>query len=38
MKKCSTFLATKAMEINTTLRFYLMPGRMAVIKNTNNKS
>jgi glycyl-tRNA synthetase beta subunit len=35
MKKCSTFLARKGMQIKT-LRFYFTPVRMAIIKNTNN--
>jgi hypothetical protein len=37
MKKCSTFLLMEEMQIKITLRFYLTPGRMATIKNTNNK-
>jgi hypothetical protein len=37
MKKCSTFLAIKEMQIKTMLRFYITPVRMAIIKNTNNK-
>jgi hypothetical protein len=37
MKKCSTFLARKEMQIKTMLRFYFTPVRMATIKNTNNK-
>jgi hypothetical protein len=39
MKKCSPFLAIKELQIKTTLRFYLIPVRIAIIKNsTNNKS
>jgi hypothetical protein len=34
MKKCSSFLAIKEMQIKTTLRFYLIPVRTAIIKNT----
>jgi hypothetical protein len=36
MKKCSPSLATKEMQINTTLRFHLTPIRIAIIKNTTN--
>jgi hypothetical protein len=34
MKKCSPTLAIKEMQIKTTLRFYLTPVRIAIIKNT----
>jgi hypothetical protein len=38
MKKCSSSLAIKEMQIKTTLRLYLTLVRRAIIKNiTNNK-
>jgi hypothetical protein len=37
MKKCLPSLATKEMQIKTTLRFYLALLTTGIIKNTNNK-
>jgi hypothetical protein len=34
LKKCSTSLAMREMKIKTTLRFYLISARMAIIKKT----
>jgi hypothetical protein len=36
-EECSPSLAIKEMQIKTTLRFHLIPVRMAIIKNFTNR-
>ena len=38
MKKCSLSLVVREMQIKTSLRYYLKPGRMVIIKKSGDNT